>query len=417
MTETTTTMNCETIANKLLTVEQALAKMLSPLNPSTKIASIPLSQALNRIIAQSIQSPLAIPPYTNSAMDGYALAAKDLSQERLTVIGTAFAGKPFQARVESGQCVRIMTGAVLPKGTDTVIMQEQVQCFDNQQIKIQGQHQAGENIRAIGEDVQPNDTVMTKGQTLLPAQQALLASLGVTKIKVYQPLKVAFFSTGDELKELGQTLAYGQLYDSNRYSLSGMLNRAGVKAIDLGIIPDQADKIEQLLLKASQQADVIVTSGGVSVGEADYVKQSLEKLGEVHFWKMAMKPGKPLAFGKIKHAWFFGLPGNPVSVMATFYLFVQPALFKLMGKTDDLPIRFQVPCLNDIKREAGRMEFQRGQLHYNNDGKLVVTPLAGQGSHCVQAMSHANCFIIIPQHCAYIEKNSLVEVQPFAGLV
>ena len=306
-----------------LDTKQALKQILNSLEPLSSTESLPIRDALGRTLAENISSTINVPGHTNSAMDGYAIHGTDIPSQgtkSLTNIGTAFAGRPFNGVVNKGECVRIMTGAAMPEQTDTVIMQEHVE-VDGNNIKIDHSHVTGQNVRQAGEDIPKGGTVLNQGKCLLPADLGLLASVGISKVRVIKKLRVAFFSTGDELKPVGSKLKVGEIYDSNRYTLHGMLSRLGVEIIDLGMIEDKRDAVEQAFLNAADQANVVITSGGVSVGEADFVKETLEKIGEVNFWKVAMKPGRPLAFGKIKNAQFFGLPGNPVSVMVTFYMF------------------------------------------------------------------------------------------------
>jgi molybdopterin molybdotransferase len=309
-----------------------------------------------------------------------------------------------------------MTGAKLPDGADTVIMQEHVSAEDKR-ITITSGHQAGQNVRHAGEDIAVDDVVLHTGQRLHAAEIGLLASLGVPKVKVRRKLKVAFFSTGDELRPVGEKLEEGQIYDSNRYTLYGMLHELDVEIIDLGVVRDEPEAVEAAFIQAADQADAVITSGGVSVGEADYVKQTLDKLGEVSFWKIAMKPGKPLAFGRVKNAWFFGLPGNPVSVMATFYQFVLPALHRLMNESSEPVLTLRVPCSEKLKKRPGRTDFQRGILQRDVQGNLSVSAVGMQASHILSGMSRANCFIILPLESGDIEAGTLVEVQPFRGLM
>ncbi len=301
----------------------------------------------------------------------------------LRVIGTALAGIPYNGIVEPGTCVRIMTGAVLPDEADTVLMQEQVQ-RSGEEIIVQGTHNIGENVRHIGEDIAFGSVVLAAGRRLMPSDLGLIASLGVGEVSVYRRLRVAFFSTGDELRSIGEPLAAGQIYDSNRYTLYGMLTRLGAEVIDMGVIPDQRPRIEAAFQDAAQAADVVITSGGVSVGEADYVKETLDRLGNVDFWKIAMKPGKPLAFGKVQQALFFGLPGNPVSVMATFYQFVLPALRHLMGEPAAATLTIKVPCAQALKKKPGRTDFQRGLLVRNAERRIGCGQHRPAGFACAE---------------------------------
>ncbi|MGD8795748.1 MAG: molybdopterin molybdotransferase MoeA [Thiohalophilus sp.] len=411
--------SCDEFDPNNLRVEQALEQISGSIQPVTETLELPLMQAHNHVLAEDIRSPINVPPYRNSAMDGYAVRGDDLpadGETTLELIGTAFAGNPFEQTVEAGQCVRIMTGAKLPDGADTVIMQEHVSAEDKR-ITITSGHQAGQNVRHAGEDIAVDDVVLHTGQRLHAAEIGLLASLGVPKVKVRRKLKVAFFSTGDELRPVGEKLEEGQIYDSNRYTLYGMLHELDVEIIDLGVVRDEPEAVEAAFIKAADQADAVITSGGVSVGEADYVKQTLDKLGEVSFWKIAMKPGKPLAFGRVKNAWFFGLPGNPVSVMATFYQFVLPALHRLMNESSEPVLTLRVPCSEKLKKRPGRTDFQRGILQRDVQGNLSVSAVGMQASHILSGMSRANCFIILPLESGDIEAGTLVEVQPFRGLM
>jgi molybdopterin molybdotransferase len=309
-----------------------------------------------------------------------------------------------------------MTGAMMPKNCDTVVMQEQVEA-DGDQITIYGQHQTGQNVRLAGEDIEQGDRLLETGHRITPADLGLIASLGVSEVTIKRRLKVAFFSTGDELKSIGEVLEPGDIYDSNRYTLFGMLTRLNVDVIDMGVIPDDKAALEIAFQTAAAQADVVITSGGVSVGDADYVKDMLDKLGQVNFWKIAMKPGRPLAFGTLGDTLFFGLPGNPVSVMVTFYQFVQPALKTLAGEQQVLPSTIQVRTDTDIRKRPGRFEFQRGILRTDEHGQLVVSTTGQQGSGILRSMSTANCFILLDEACDGIKAGSLVSVQTFAGLV
>ncbi len=403
----------------MLTVEQARQRIDALITPISGEEQLHIRAALGRILATPIISSINVPPYTNSAMDGYALRGADLptsGNTRLAVIGRAMAGAPFAGKVTAGQAVRIMTGAMMPQGADTVLMQEQVR-VEGDAIEVGADHKPGENVRQAGEDMAVGDTVLAPGTRLLPAEIGVLASLGIAEVRVRRRLRVAFFSTGDELKSLGEPLEPGQIYDSNRYTLHGMLSRLGVEILDLGVIRDDRGAVRRAFQEASANADVVITSGGVSVGEADFVKQTLDEMGQVDFWKIAMKPGKPLAFGTLGTALFFGLPGNPVSVMATFYQFAQPALQKMMGMSAAPTLSLRVPCAVDLKKQPGRLEYQRGVLSPSADGSLTVTSTGRQGSHVLSSMSKSNCFIILPADCAGVRAGELVEVQPFAGLI
>lgn len=403
----------------LLSVAEAQQRIAALIAPISGVEQLPLRSALGRVLATPVLSTIDVPPYTNSAMDGYAVRGSDLPREgnvRLRVIGRALAGTPFAGDVAAGQAVRIMTGAPMPKGADTVLMQEDVQ-VDGDDLVVGAGHKPGIHVRMAGEDMAKGATVLEPGKPLLPADLGVIASLGIAEVRVRRRLRVAFFSTGDELRSLGEPLEPGQIYDSNRYTLHGMLSRLGVELLDLGVIRDDRMAVRTAFKDAAANADAVITSGGVSVGEADFVKQTLDELGQVDFWKIAMKPGKPLAFGKVGEALFFGLPGNPVSVMATFYQFVQPALQKMMGMSRVPSITLRVPCAVALKKEVGRTEYQRGILQADGDGSLSVTTTGRQGSHVLSSMSRSNCFIILPAECASVQAGEPVEVQPFAGLV
>lgn len=398
-------------------VEKARQFIKQFLEPVAETELVGLHESLGRVIAQDVLSPSNVPNYDNSAMDGYALNAQDLDAARLQVIGTAFAGKAFNGTVARGECVRIMTGAAMPNGTDTVVMQERV-LRDGNTIQIAEAPKPGANVRYAGEDLQQGQAVLAAGHLIQAADLGLLASLGIGEIRVYRKLKVAFFSTGDELVAVGKPLATGQVYDSNRYTLYGMLKRLDADIIDLGAIADDPVQLENTLLNAAAQADVIITSGGVSVGEADYMKELLSKHGQVMFWKIAMKPGRPLAYGKVGHAHYFGLPGNPVAVMVTFYQFVREALLTLMGQPEISPLpMFEVQCTAPIRKLAGRTEFQRGILYTDPAGTWKVKPTGAQGSAILSSMSLANCFIVLDDTVGNLDAGAMVKVQVLHGIV
>lgn len=402
--------------------DQAVNLILKTIKPSNELERLSIKECLGRTLAKDIKSTINVPGHTNSAMDGYAFRGEDIPQDRpkaFTMIGTAFAGKPFLNSVSKNQCVRIMTGGTMPDNTDTVVMQERIQKKDGK-ILIDNTNKLGQNVRQAGEDISINETVLSKGKVIAPAELGLLASVGIKSIAVTKKLRVAFFSTGDELRPVGTKLEKGQIYDSNRYTLYGMLTRLGVEVIDMGVIADQREAVENAFNKASEIADIIITSGGVSVGEADFVKETLEKLGEVKFWKVAMKPGRPLAFGRIKNAWFFGLPGNPVSVMVTFYMFVQPAIRKMMGANAYEPLTINALSTSKLRKRPGRIEYQRGILSQIKDGETVkyeVNKTGAQGSGILRSMSNANCFIILPMESAGVDIGDIVKVLPFETII
>ncbi len=408
---------CDDYDPNSLSVEQALERIEQDLQAIGAKEQVTIRSALGRILAEDVLSKINVPPHENSAMDGYAVRGADLEGKvQLSMVGTSFAGQPYMGTVEAGQCARIFTGAVIPNGTDTVIMQEHVE-RDGDVITIGTGHKTGQNVRPLGEDMRLGETVLKAGKRLSPADIGLLASLGIPEVKIFRRLRVAFFSTGDELCAVGEVLQPGQIYDSNRYTLYGMLTRLGVEFIDMGVVHDKPEDVENAFLSAAKGNDAIITSGGVSVGDADYVTDTLRRIGEVNFWKVAMKPGKPLTFGKIQEAVFFGLPGNPVSAMVTFYQFVQPALQRMMGQKHVVQTRVTVPCVSSLKKRAGRMDFQRGILERDEEGRLVVRSTGKQGSGILRSMSQANCFIILPVESGNVAAGSEVLVEPFEGLV
>ena len=400
-------------------VEQALQRISDAINTINAQQTVPINESLDRVLAEIVKSNIDVPPYTNSAMDGYAINGDDLpvdGKKKFQLAGTVMAGSPLDKIIQRGECARIMTGGKMPQGTDTVIMQEHVTTNGNT-ITIGSQHRRGQNVRHSGEDIAVNQAVLEPGKRITAADIGLMASLGIAKVAVKKPLTVAFFSTGDELVAIGSALQEGQIYDSNRYTVAAMLKRFGATILDLGVIKDNKKSIEDAFKQAASQADVLITTGGVSVGDADYVKETLEKLGNVNFWKIAMKPGRPLAFGSINNCLFFGLPGNPVSTMVTFYQFVLPALKKLQGDNSQPPVTLSLRCTTPLRKSPGRIEFQRGIMEHDKNGDLIVRSVGGQGSHILSSMSKANCFIILPMECGNLEANSNVTVQPFAGLI
>ena len=410
---------CDEFDPNALNVEQARKKILDTVEPIVDVETVPIREALNRVLAEGIKSTINVPPHINSAMDGYAISGVDIpttDEKRLSVVGTVMAGRPLHITIAAGQCARIMTGGKMPAGTDTVIMQEHVQREDDI-ITITESHQRGQNVRQAGEDLAKGDAVFQPGRRLTPADIGMLASMGNARVSVFQKIKVAFFSTGDELCSVGQPLGDGQIYDSNRYTLDGMLRRLDVELIDMGVIPDNRDLIENAFTEATEKADVLITTGGVSVGEADFVKETLEKLGHVGFWKIAMKPGRPLAFGQIDGCQFFGLPGNPVSAMVTFYQFVQPAILRMMGIDDVAPKFLLLKTKNSLMKRPGRLEFQRGMIETDINGEMVVASVGAQGSGILSSMSKANCFIELPLDTSVVEVGEYVKVQPFFGMI
>lgn len=400
-------------------MEQALERMREFVQPLDDRVRVPVRSALWRVLSDDVMAAIDVPNQNNSAMDGYAVRASDLPSDgeaTLKLVGTSWAGKPFNGTVADGECARIMTGGVIPDGADTVVIQEDV-TRDGDSIRIGTGHRPQQHMRYRGDDVQAGSAVLSRGKRVTPADIGLLATVGVGEVNVVRKPRVAFMSTGDELRAIGEPLGPGDVFDSNRYSLHGMLERLGVDLLDMGVIRDDRDAVRDAFMRASKTADAVVVSGGASVGDADFVHETLQELGQVDFWKMAMKPGRPLAFGRINNALFFGLPGNPVSVLVTFYQFVAPALRHLMGLTETMPIRMQVPLGDDVRKSPGRLEFQRGILERDTTGTMVVRTTGGQGSHIITSMSRANCFIILPLESGNLAAGSLVEVEPFEGVI
>lgn len=400
----------------LLPLDKALQGMLEQLGCRCETEQLPLPQALDRILAEEISSPLSVPPFDNAAMDGYAVRLADLAAGApLPVAGKAFAGQPYEGEWPAGHCIRIMTGAPVPAGTEAVVMQEETQEGGNG-ITFLTTPFPGQNIRRRGEDLAQGSQVLASGLRLSPRELPLLASLGIATVTVRRPLKVAIFSTGDELKPLGTPLAHGDIYDSNRYGVKAMLTRMGIECLDLGIIPDDPAALRAAFQQADREADALITTGGVSVGEADFTKQLLEELGEIGFWKLAIKPGKPFAFGRLPNAWFFGLPGNPVSAMVTFDQLVQPALARLAGHHFARPLPLQAMAAEPLKKAPGRLDFQRGILSQGPDG-LVVRSTGSQDSGVFSSLSRANCYIVLEQERGKVAAGETVTVEPFSGLL
>ncbi|MGM3175692.1 molybdopterin molybdotransferase MoeA [Dickeya lacustris] len=402
----------------LLSLELARQTMLAQVPAITATEIVPLHQAAGRITADAITSPLDVPPFDNSAMDGYAVRHHELNGRALAVAGKAFAGAPYTGAWPAGSCVRIMTGAAIPPGADAVVMQEHTETDADGHIRITHAVKPGQNIRRIGEDIRQDAQVLPAGTRLGSAALPLLASLGIAHVKVIRRLRVALFSTGDELQPVGEPLQTGQIYDTNRFAVRLMLEKLGHEVIDLGIIPDDPARLRQTFRQADAAADVVISSGGVSVGEADYTKQMLEELGNVHFWKLAIKPGKPFAFGKLQHAWFCGLPGNPVSAAVTFYQLVQPLLAHLSGHTQwRLPARVRAKTTQTLKKSPGRLDFQRGVVSPNTQGELEVRSTGHQGSHVFSSFSLANCFIVLEAERGPVNAGEWVDVEPFNTLL
>ncbi|NOI83118.1 molybdopterin molybdotransferase MoeA [Vibrio tubiashii] len=398
----------------LMPIEEAMDKMLSPIKPIQTTLQLPLAEAIGFVLAEDILSPIFVPPFDNSAMDGYALRLADLAQNNvMPLAGKSFAGQPFDGEWPQGTCIRIMTGAKIPDGCDAVIMQENTEVLEQGIQFNQSDVKPQNNIRPMGDDIKQGDVVLNKGARLTSRDIPMIATLGISHVTVVRKPRVAFFSTGDELKPLGEPLAEGQIYDSNRYGIKPLIENFGCEAIDLGIIPDCPETLKATFEKAQTLADVVVTSGGVSVGEADYTKDILEELGQIGFWKLAIKPGKPFAFGKLSTAWFCGLPGNPVSAVLTMYVLVQPLLAKLAGHTEwTAPESIPATTRSAFKKAPGRTDYQRG-IYSIEDGKFVVETTGNQSSGAFRSMSLANCFVVLERERGRVEVGETVNIQLF----
>ena len=408
-----------------LPVEQAQQIVRQCVTPVSGTERLALRSALGRVLADDIISPINVPAHDNSAMDGYALRGSDLDAKAcvtLRVIGSVHAGTALASKVESGECVRIMTGAPMPAGCDTVVPQEFVVTATAAEITLPAAVcKTGDNRRLQGEDLREGTPALRAGRILRPADLGLVASLGIAEVSVRRRLRVAFFSTGNELRSLGEPLEPGCVYDSNRYTLYGMLERLGCEILDMGVVRDDEAKLEAALRRACENADVVVTSGGVSVGEADYTKKIMARLGDVKFWKIAMRPGRPMAFGRIssngKDAWLFGLPGNPVAVMVTFYFFARMALLRMMGAEGACLPQLRAVSQSDIRKKPGRTEYQRGILSQDSEGRVQVRITGAQGSGILRSMSEANCMVILSHQQGGVKSGDTVDVLPFEGLI
>ena len=399
------------------------------LNNASDIESVTLDQAINRILAEDLLSPIDVPAADNSAMDGFAFNGDCLGVDEnivtLKIVGTAYAGKPYEGAIGSGECLKIMTGALMPLDCDTVIPQEFTESANESVVGFKrNQVKRGENRRLRGEDLQSGKAAIEAGRLLRPSDLGLAASLGIAELKVHRKLKVAILSSGDELRPLGQALDFGSIYDSNRYSLTGLLNRLNLEIIECGIVRDDPASLKAAFVDAASKADVLISSGGVSVGEADFTKQIMQELGDVGFWKIAMRPGRPMAFGMLKpvdgskrKTLFFGLPGNPVAVMVTFYQFVRSALLQLNGASQTEPPMTQAIAEAPIRKKPGRTEFQRAIVGRGPDGKPTVKLTGSQGAGILRSMSEANCFVILPHDQGNVAAGDWVDVALFDGLL
>ncbi len=404
----------------LLPPGEAMRRIRAHVRAIGDVESIAVIDALGRIPARDVISPMNVPGHTNSAMDGYACAGDSLPDDTprwYEVAGTAFAGRPFTRPIGPSQAVRIMTGAVMPAGTDTVVMQEHVE-VEGDRVRIPPGNRPGQHVRQAGEDLAAGAVVVPRGRRVMPAEMGLLASLGIAGIDAYRTLRVAYFSTGDEIRTPGAPFEPGLVYDSNRFTMHGMLGRLGVEVVDLGIVPDRRDAVLDAFREASVRADVVLSSGGASTGEADFVKEALAEFGRVGFWRIAIRPGRPLAFGFLGDSVFFGLPGNPVAVMVTFYQFVAPAIRAASGEIDSRPLpAMEARCTTRLRKKPGRVEYYRAVLERDGSGALVVRSTGKTGSGLLHTMSDANCFIVLPEDGATVEPGETVEVQPFFGLM
>ena len=412
------THSCDQSETVLLSLSHALERIDAFIQSVEGVEQINLSAATGRILAETITAPLDTPPARVSAMDGYAISSNDIKPEGFSLIqaGTSWAGRPFEKPLAAGQCVRIFTGAIVPEQADSIIIQEQVTKTDST-VQFPVNCMAGQYIRDKGSDIKKGQILLPANKKLSPIDCALLASVGIRSFKVKRKINIAFFSTGDEIKSPGQCLQPGQIYNSNRYALAGFLQDSRFSITDMGIVADDKSLLKQTLLSTTEKYDVIITTGGASVGDADYMAEILAESGQVNFWKLAIKPGKPLAFGNINSSLYFGLPGNPVSSIVTFQKIVSPALDKLSGSEIKQPLQLQAVCQSDIKKIPGRQEFQRGLLVQHGPGNLSVSQAGGQDSHHLNALSQANCYIVLPADCRGVKKGETVIVEPFSAFL
>jgi molybdopterin molybdotransferase len=397
----------------LLPFEQALAKMLKQVSPIEETLELPIKEALNYVLASDVNSPLNVPPHDNSAMDGYAFACESVQGEtRLSLAGRSMAGAPFQGECQLGECIRIMTGAKMPKGCDTVEMQENTKASGDK-VTFLYKKNLGSHVRKAGEDIKVSQLVLGKGHKITSVDIGILASIGIMTVSVYRKLKVALIATGDELKKPGEALQEGDIYETNSFVIASMLERLGAEILDFGIIEDDFDKIKDAFVSADAQADAVISSGGVSVGDADFTKTVLDELGDIGFWKIAMKPGKPFAFGKLPNSVFFGLPGNPVSALVTFHQLALQALIKMQNAKPLKRTYLQVKSVDNLRKSPGRKDFQRGYLTVNAQGENVVHSTGAQGSGILSSLASANCFIELAQEQGSVQAGETVTVQLF----
>jgi molybdopterin molybdotransferase len=407
-------------ADGALSVADALQAIRAAVLPVAETEALPLAAALDRVLAEDIASPIDVPPLPCAAMDGWAFRHADVAADparAMQQVGAALAGHPFDGSLHAGQCVRVMTGAIVPAGADCVAMQEVVR-VDGAGVHVPADLSPGQNVRRRGEDLARGEVCVAAGTLLRPAHLGLLASIGCANVRVHRRLRVAFFSTGDELVEQGTPLPDGAAYDANRVSLRALLQRLGCELHDLGLVRDDPAALQAALAEASAQADIVLTSGGVSVGEADYTRRVLAELGAVAFWKIAMRPGRPLAFGRVGRALFFGLPGNPVAVMVAFQQFVREAILRSAGVRSavELPL-LPLPAACTIRKKPGRTEYVRGVVARGDNGALSVRPTAGQGAAMLSSMTQANCLIVLAHARGNVAAGEPVDVLLFEGMV
>ncbi|EGR1597742.1 MULTISPECIES: bifunctional molybdopterin-guanine dinucleotide biosynthesis adaptor protein MobB/molybdopterin molybdotransferase MoeA [Vibrio] len=408
---------CDTLSPAFLSVVQGQEKILSLVNTVSEIEACKIENAYGRVLAEHIISPVNVPQYTNSAMDGYAIRSDNVDRDSYQVVAEVMAGHAYDQPLEVGQAVKIMTGAPTPLNGDTVVMREQAS-QEGDKVTFNGAHiKAGQNVRQAGEDLAIGSDVFTAGTRLASPEMGMIASLGFGEANVFRKLKVAVFSTGDEVQAPGTEQKANSIYDSNRFTIMGMLEKLGCEILDFGILEDNEQLMIEALENASAQADVVMTSGGVSVGDADYIKLALDKLGQIDFWRINMRPGRPLAFGQINNKPFFGLPGNPVAVMVSFINFVEPALRKMQGEQGWKPLKVSAIATENLRSRQGRTEFSRGIYELDDTGRLTVRTTGKQGSGILRSMSEANCLIEISPAIDTVKAGESVTIIPLQGRI
>ncbi|MEZ8939885.1 bifunctional molybdopterin-guanine dinucleotide biosynthesis adaptor protein MobB/molybdopterin molybdotransferase MoeA [Vibrio alginolyticus] len=408
---------CDTLSPAFLSVVQGQEKILSLVNTVSEIEACKIENAYGRVLAEHIVSPVNVPQYTNSAMDGYAIRSDDVDRDSYQVVAEVMAGHAYDQPLEVGQAVKIMTGAPTPRNGDTVVMREQA-IQEGDKVTFNGANiKAGQNVRQAGEDLAIGSDVFTAGTRLASPEMGMIASLGFGEANVFRKLKVAVFSTGDEVQAPGTEQKANSIYDSNRFTIMGVLEKLGCEILDFGILEDNEQLMIEALENASAQADVVMTSGGVSVGDADYIKLALDKLGQIDFWRINMRPGRPLAFGQINNKPFFGLPGNPVAVMVSFINFVEPALRKMQGEQGWKPLKVNAIATENLRSRQGRTEFSRGVYELDATGRLTVRTTGKQGSGILRSMSEANCLIEISPAIDTVKAGESVTIIPLQGRI